>query len=223
MGEEKRQASDRPQRGRGRPAGCREGFEGGSTTQSISTKNYSKTYSTDRTFGAKRRVWIPRKKRVCAHVLAHHPRPFAGGVRGCLTLPSEGHLRARPVGEEKRQASDRPQRGCGRPAGCREGFEGGSTTQSISTKNYSKTYSTDRTFGAKRRVWIPRKTKLVCAHVLAHHPRSGASVPCEPRPERRPCHNIFTGTGSAKQGCGEGWETALSTDLKNDVHLALPG
>ena len=28
MGEEKRQASDRPQRGRGRPAGCR-GFEGG--------------------------------------------------------------------------------------------------------------------------------------------------------------------------------------------------
>ena len=29
MGEEKRQASDRPQRGRGRPAGCREAFEGG--------------------------------------------------------------------------------------------------------------------------------------------------------------------------------------------------
>ena len=29
MGEEKRQASDRPQRGRGRPAGCRGGFEGG--------------------------------------------------------------------------------------------------------------------------------------------------------------------------------------------------
>ena len=27
--EEKRQASDRPQRGRGRPAGCREAFEGG--------------------------------------------------------------------------------------------------------------------------------------------------------------------------------------------------
>ena len=53
---------------------------------------------TDRTFGAKRRVWIPNKKKlVCAHVLAHHPR----------------------------QASDRPQRGRGRPAGCREGFEGG--------------------------------------------------------------------------------------------------
>ena len=30
-----------------------------------------------------------------------------------------------PVGEEKRQASDRPQRGRGRPAGCRRGFEGG--------------------------------------------------------------------------------------------------
>ena len=29
MGEEKGQASDRPQRGRGRPAGCRGGFEGG--------------------------------------------------------------------------------------------------------------------------------------------------------------------------------------------------
>ena len=29
MGEEKRQASDRPQRGRGRPAGCRGAFEGG--------------------------------------------------------------------------------------------------------------------------------------------------------------------------------------------------
>ena len=28
MGEEKRQASDRPQRGRGRPAGCRGAFEG---------------------------------------------------------------------------------------------------------------------------------------------------------------------------------------------------
>ena len=90
MGEEKRQASDRPQRGRGRPAGCRGGFE--------------------------------------------------GGARGCLTLPSEAHRKrkafwaklrpagtfaAGPVGEEKRQASDRPQRGRGRPAGCRGGFEGG--------------------------------------------------------------------------------------------------
>ena len=86
MGEEKRQASDRPQRGRGRPAGCRGGFE--------------------------------------------------GGARGCLTSPSEAHrksflgcglqerLRPGPVGEEKRQASDRPQRGRGRPAGCRGGFEG---------------------------------------------------------------------------------------------------
>ena len=85
MGEEKRQASERPQRGRGRPAGCRGGFE--------------------------------------------------GGARGCLTLPSEAHRKSflrqaaacRNVcgREEKRQASDRPQRGRGRPAGCRGGFEGG--------------------------------------------------------------------------------------------------
>ena len=82
MGEEKRQASDRPQRGRGRPAGCRGAFE--------------------------------------------------GRARGCLVAfgsgPSCGlqkRLRAGPVGEEKRQASDRPQRGRGRPAGCREAFEGG--------------------------------------------------------------------------------------------------
>ena len=99
MGEEKRQASDRPQRGRGRPAGCRGGFE--------------------------------------------------GGARGCLTLPSEAHRKsflgqaaacrnvcaiekafwAKGPGtfgpEEKRQASDRPQRGRGRPAGCRGAFEGG--------------------------------------------------------------------------------------------------
>ena len=34
-------------------------------------------------------------------------------------------LRAGPVGEEKRQASDRPQRGRGTPAGCRGAFEGG--------------------------------------------------------------------------------------------------
>ena len=83
MGEEKGQASDRPQRGRGRPAGCRQGFE--------------------------------------------------GGARGSLTSPSEAQkklsgpscglqerLRAGPVGEERRQASDRPQRGHNRPAGCRE-------------------------------------------------------------------------------------------------------
>ena len=85
MGEKKRQASERPQRGRGRPAGCRGGFE--------------------------------------------------GGARVCLTLPSEAHRKSflrqaaawRNVcaREEERQASDRSQRGRGRPAGCRGGFEGG--------------------------------------------------------------------------------------------------
>ena len=84
MGEEKRQASDRPQRGRGRPAGCRGGFE--------------------------------------------------GGARGCLTLPSEARRKSflgqaaacrNVCGRGPWQASDRPQRGRGRPAGCREGFEGG--------------------------------------------------------------------------------------------------
>ena len=45
--------------------------------------------------------------------------------------------------------------------------------------------------------------------MFSHHPRSGPSVLG---------HKRFTGTGSAKQGYGEGWETALSKDLKNAVH-----
>ena len=110
MGEEKRQASDRPQRGRGRPAGCR------------GELGEEKRQASDR----------PQRGR---------GRPagcrggFEGGARGCLTLPSEAHRKSflgqaaacRNVcgREEKRQASDRPQRGRGRPAGCRGGFEGG--------------------------------------------------------------------------------------------------
>ena len=68
--------------------------------------------------------WVKRRGR-----LRTGHEAFEGGARGCLTLPSEVHrrsfvgqqkrLRAGPVGEEKRQASDRPQRGRGRPAGCR--------------------------------------------------------------------------------------------------------
>ena len=85
MGEEKRQASDRPQRGRGRPAGCRGGFE--------------------------------------------------GGARGCLTLPSEAHRKSflgpagtfagGALGRREEAGFGQPQRGRGRPAGCRGGFEGG--------------------------------------------------------------------------------------------------
>ena len=86
MGEEKRQASDKPQRGRGRLAGCRGGFEGGVSNVA---------------FGS-------------------HRKSFLGQAAACRNVCGRG-----PVGEEKRQASDRPQGGRGRPAGCRGGFEGG--------------------------------------------------------------------------------------------------
>ena len=129
MGEEKRQASDRPQRGRGRPAGCRGGFEGGARgCLTLPSEAHRKSFL--------------GQAAACRNVCGRGPwakRRFEGGARGCPTLPSEAHRKSflgqaaacrnvcgrGPVGEEKRQASDRPQRGRGRPAGCRGGFEGG--------------------------------------------------------------------------------------------------
>ena len=136
MGEEKRQASDRPQRGRGRPAGCLGGFEGGARgCLTLPSEAHKKSFLGQA--AACRNVcgrgpWAKRRGRLrTGHREAAAGLPAAEaeeGLRagpGCLTLPSEAHrksflgqrLRAGPVGEEKRQASDRPQRGRGRPAG----------------------------------------------------------------------------------------------------------
>ena len=105
MGEEKRQASDRPQRGRSRPAGCREAFEGGARgCLTLPSEAHRKSFVGQA--AACRNVcgrgpWVKRRGRL----RTGHREAGAG-------LPAaEKRLRAGPVGEEKRQASDRPQRG----------------------------------------------------------------------------------------------------------------
>ena len=129
MGEEKRQSSDRPQRGRGRPAGCREAFQGGARgCLTLPSEAHRRSFVGQA--AACRNVcgrgpWVKRRGRLrTGHREAGAGLPAAEKrLRGGRGL--QKRLRAGPVGEEKRQASDRPQRGRGRPAGCREAFEGG--------------------------------------------------------------------------------------------------
>ena len=78
MGEEKRQAADRPQRGRGRPAGCREAFAG--------RVGEEKRQASDRPQRGRGRPAGCREA-------------FEGGARGCLTLPSEAHRKSFVVGQ----------------------------------------------------------------------------------------------------------------------------
>ena len=60
MGEEKRQASDRPQRGRGRPAGCRGGFEGGAQCLGFFVTGVSRLISRN---NGLTKLWADRNKR----------------------------------------------------------------------------------------------------------------------------------------------------------------
>ena len=78
MGEEKRQASDRPQRGRGRPAGCRGGFEGGARgCLTLPSEAHRKSF-----LGQAAASDRPQRGR---------GRPAA---RGCLMSPSEAHRKS---------------------------------------------------------------------------------------------------------------------------------
>ena len=101
MGEEKRQASDRPQRGRGRPAGCRGGFEGGAGgCLTLPSEAHRKSFLGQA--AACRNVcgrgpWVKRRGRLrTGHREAAAGLPAAEeGLRaGCLTLPSEAHRKS---------------------------------------------------------------------------------------------------------------------------------
>ena len=104
MGEEKRQASDRPQRGRGRPAGCRGGFEGGARgCLTLPSEAHRKSFLGQaaacrnvcgRGPWAKRRGRLRTGHREAAAGTAGCRGGFEGGARGCLTLPSEAHRKS---------------------------------------------------------------------------------------------------------------------------------
>ena len=100
----------------GRPASCREGFGGGARgSLTLPSEAHRKSFLGQA--AACRNVcgrgpWAKRRGRPIEQAFWAKLRPagtFAGGAGG------------RREGE----ASDRPQRGRGRPAGCRGGFEGG--------------------------------------------------------------------------------------------------
>ena len=92
MGEEKGQASDRPQRGRGRPAGCRGGFEGGACGSLTSPSEAHRTSFLGQAAACRnvcgRGRWAKRRGRL----RTGHREAAAG-----LPAAEEG-LRAGPVG-----------------------------------------------------------------------------------------------------------------------------
>ena len=92
MGEEKGQASDRPQRGRGRPAGCRGGFEGGARGSLTSPSEAHRTSFLGQAAACRnvcgRGRWAKRRGRL----RTGHREAAAG-----LPAAEEG-LRAGPVG-----------------------------------------------------------------------------------------------------------------------------